>query len=114
MEVLQSEIEEKDTSIALLEISDGSHYHQDEIVELQQQKNVLMRMIKQHVSVTMCPPVCVIVCVQVGDSDDMQLVVDKAATQLRCLLQQLVSLVKQDQPVQSETQLVAKLNKVSY
>jgi len=105
-------MEEKDTSIALLEISDGSHCHQDEIVELQQQKNVLMRMIKQHVSVTMCP-LCVIVCVQVGGSDDMQLVVDKAATQLRCLLQQLVSLVKQDQPIQSET-LVAKLNKVSY
>jgi len=43
----------------------------------------------------------------------MQLVVDKAATQLRFLLQQLVTLVKQDQPVQSE-KLVAKLNKVSY
>ena len=43
----------------------------------------------------------------------MQLVVDKAATQLRCLLQQLVSLVKQDQPVQLE-KLAAKLNKVRY
>ena len=51
-------MEEKDTSIALLEISDGFHCHRDEIVELQQQKNVLMKMIKQHVSVTMCPPVC--------------------------------------------------------
>jgi len=49
---------------------------------------------------------------QVGGGEDTQLVVDKAATQLRCLLQQLVCLVKQDQPVQSE-KLVAKLNKVN-
>ncbi|XP_065901014.1 putative leucine-rich repeat-containing protein DDB_G0290503 isoform X2 [Dysidea avara] len=94
LEALQSEMEEKDTSIALLEISDGSNCHRDEIVELQQQKNVLMKMIKHHV----------------GGGEDMQLVVDKAATQLRCLLQQLVSLVKQDQPVQLE-KLAAKLNK---
>ena len=75
----------------------------------QQQKNMLMRMIKQHVSVTICPPVyCVsLLLSQVGGGEDMQLVVDKAATQLRCLLQQLVTLVKQDQPVQSE-KLVAK------
>jgi len=55
-------MEEKDTSIALLEISDGSHCHHDEIVELQQQNNMLMRMMKQHVSVIICV-LCVIVTV---------------------------------------------------
>lgn len=47
--ILQSEMEEKDTAIALLEISDGSHCHREKIVELQEQKNILMKMIKQHV-----------------------------------------------------------------
>lgn len=47
--ILQSEMEEKDTAIALLEISDGSHGHREKIVELQEQKNILMKMIKQHV-----------------------------------------------------------------
>jgi len=47
-------MEEKDTAIALLEISDSSHGHREKIVELQEQKNILMKMIKQHV----CLPVC--------------------------------------------------------
>ena len=42
-------MEEKDTAIALLEISDGCHGHREKIVELQEQKNILMKMIKQHV-----------------------------------------------------------------
>ena len=49
MAILQSEMEEKDTAIALLEISDGCHGHREKIVELQEQKNILMKMIKQHV-----------------------------------------------------------------
>ena len=49
--ILQSEMEEKDTVIALLEISDGSHSHREKIVELQEQKNILMKMIKQHVCI---------------------------------------------------------------
>lgn len=42
-------MEEKDTAIALLEISDASHGHREKMVELQEQKNILMKMIKQHV-----------------------------------------------------------------
>ena len=42
-------MEEKDTAIALLEISDSCHGHREKIVELQEQKNILMKMIKQHV-----------------------------------------------------------------
>ena len=48
-----------------------------------------------------------IVTPQVGDDGDVQLVVDKTATQLKCLLEQLVNLVKQDDHViQSRSDVV--------
>ena len=67
--MLQSEMEEKDTAIALLEISDGCHGHREEIVELQEQRNILMKMIKRHVSghdcvclsfVILCGSICLL------------------------------------------------------
>ena len=51
--MLQSEMEEKDAAIALLEISDSCQGNRDKIVELQEQKNILMKMIKQHVRLSL-------------------------------------------------------------
>ena len=54
-----------------------------------------------------------IITPQVGDDGDVQLVVDKTATQLKCLLEQLVNLVKQDDHVIQSHGDVAKVKQVS-